>query len=115
MSKPFTKQSSKFTLNRSALIAHHMWAKVAIGSGVIAIMTDALGYVDHDRNGQTVILASELHQRLTVFCPNVGRINDGQQTSRQTFAGQVMKHVERIARCLLIVFIVGDPASERIR
>ncbi len=115
MSKPFAEQSSKFSLHGSALIANHMRTKIAIGSRGVSIVTDFLGGIDDDCNGQTVKFASELYQGLTVLGPDVGRIDDGQQSACEAFAGQIVKDFKCVARRFLIILIVRDPTSERVR
>jgi hypothetical protein len=114
MSKTFAEQTSQVSLHGSPLVANDVRTKIAVGSRCVSIVANFLGGIDNDCNRETVMFAGELHQWLTVLGPDVGRVDDGQQASRQAFASQVVQDFKSIARRFLVVLIIGDPATERI-
>ena len=54
-------------------------------------------------------------QALSVFRPNIGRIDNGQLSAREPLLDHVVQRVERIVRASLIVLIVTDKPAEEVR
>ena len=59
------------------LLANDVRAEVAIRALAIAILSEAIGQVEHERDGKDVIVACELNERLACFWLDVGGVDDG--------------------------------------
>ncbi len=84
-----------------------------VGARRIAGGADLLGYVEHDRHRQDVVLAGQPYELGPGLGLHIGGVDDGQPTGRQPLARDVVQHIERIAAGALIVLVVADqPAAE---
>ena len=58
------------------LLAHDVRPELPVGAAGVALVADALGQREHDRDRQAVELARERHQRLARLGLHVGRVDD---------------------------------------
>ncbi len=62
-----------------------------------------------------MVFPRQLDQRLTSFGLHIRGINNCQLASPKALANNGMQQVERVVRCRLVVFVIGDQASARVR
>jgi len=95
------------------LISDHVRPEVAIGPSPVPFLANRLGYVEHDRDGEEIVLFGQLDQRPPRLTLNVRGINDREPRLRQPATGDEVKDRERVRRRRLIVLIVRhEPATE---
>ena len=91
-----------------------MRAEVAIRPIPIAVLAETLGQVEDDRDRQEMVLAREANERSARFRLHVRRIDDGQPSTRHPLPGDVVEQLERVARRVLGVLVVGDETAAEV-
>ena len=88
--KPSRSEAAQRAAQLAALVADDVRAEVAVRPRAVALLADALGQVEHDRDRQHVVLARQRDERLARLGLHVRRVDDGQQ-SRARGACAAMK------------------------
>ena len=83
-----------------------MRSERAIGTRLIALLTDALGKIEHDRDRKAVMRACQLDERLARLRLDVGRVDDRELHRSEALRGDEVKELERVFGGRLIVRIV---------
>jgi hypothetical protein len=81
----------------------------------VSFLTAPFGHVQHDRHGQTMVLTSQLDERLAGFGLDIGGIDDRELSQDKPLAGNESKHIEGIFGDSLVVLIVTDHSPASIR
>ncbi len=85
----------------------------AVGAGGVARLADLFRQVEHDRDGQHVVLAGQLDELLAALGLHVGGVDDGEPARGEPLAGDVVQDVEGVTAGALVVLVVGDqPPAE---
>jgi hypothetical protein len=61
-----------------------------------------------------VVATREIDEALASFRLDVGGIDRDQAPARKPHTRDIVEHVERVARCGLVIFVVGDDAAARV-
>ena len=77
----------------------------------VPLVADGFRQVEHDGDGQAVILACLFDQGPARFGLNVRGINNRQSSSCQAFGGDIMQHIERIVCRRLTVLVITHQTS----
>ena len=81
----------------------------------VALLTDPLGQVEHDRHRQAVVLPGQFHQRLAGLGLDVGGVNHREPPQGQPLPGDEPEHLEGVVRDRLVVLVVARPSPGRRR
>lgn len=87
----------------------------AVGPLRVAREADLLGQVEHDGDGQHVVLPGQLNELLAALGLHVGGVDDGEPSGREALARDVVQDVEGVTARALIVLVVGDEAAAEVR
>ena len=96
------------------LALDHVRTELAIGAALVSVDADSLGHIQHDCDGQYIVVARELHEALPRFGLNVRRIDHGEQTSSKTLGCDKSECLKCRTRCGLVVFVVRNQATEEV-
>ncbi len=97
-----------------ALPTDDMRPEGAVGSRAVALQTDRLGWVEHDRDGEQVVRLGELDQWLAGLALHVRRVDDREPGLSQAPPGDEVQDRERISGSRLVVFVIGDQAAAEV-
>ncbi len=96
------------------LAGNHLRPERAVRAARVALRAQAFRQVQHDRDGQHVVGAGQLHELLARGGLHVGRVHHRQPAGRQPLARDVGQHVERVGRRGLVVLVVGHQAAAEV-
>src|SRR5262249_55113146 len=83
VTKSFPLKTAQRSLELAPLLTNHVCAKGAIRASLVPGFAHSLRQIENDCDGQHVIPARQLDQRLACFRLDVGGVDDGQQSARQ--------------------------------
>jgi DNA-binding LacI/PurR family transcriptional regulator len=83
----------------------------AVGALRVARLADALGHVEHDRDGEDVELPGEGEERLARERLHVGGIDHHEATAREALAREEVQDVEGVGAGRLVDLAVADPPT----
>ena len=109
--EPLLADAAQRLLEVAVLTGDHVGAELPVRPGGVALGGDLLGYVEHDRVDQHVVLAGQLDQRLAGRLLDAGGVDDGEQPAAQPGADEVLQHVEGVLGRGLVVGVVGHQAA----
>ena len=89
-------------------------AEVAVGPLGVAGDADAVGDVEHDRDGQHVVGLGELEQLLASGGLDVRGVDHREPAARQPLADDDAEHLEGVLAGVLVVLVVGDQATAEV-
>jgi hypothetical protein len=112
--EPLALQAFQATAQLIALPADDVRAEVAIGAGGVPRYADALGHVEHDRDGQHVMLTGQCDELAACVGLHVGGVDDAEPPGGQPLTDDVVQHVERIRGRRLVVLVVGDQTTAEV-
>jgi hypothetical protein len=113
--EPLLAHPSQAAMELAHLVADHMGPEVAIGTGSIALLAQALRKVEHDRYREEVVFAREPHELGAVLAPDVRSIDDRQPPAGHPLASDEMEDLESIVSGALVVLVVGHESPAAIR
>ena len=91
-----------------------MRSKLPIRADFVSFLADFFRDIQNDCHWQDVELPRKGYDFGSGFTLNVRGIDHRQFTGSQSFAGDVIKHVEGVESCFHAVFIVADPPPARV-
>ena len=97
------------------MVAHHVRAEVAVGTGRVALLAEALRQVENDGDGESVVLAGEAHEVGAVLRADVGGVHHGQASPGEALAGDELDQFEGVPGGRLAVGVVAHHAAGRVR
>lgn len=116
LAEAFALQSAQGAAQLAAVTLHDVAGHAgAVGAGGVARLADLFRQVEHDGDGQHVVLAGQLDELLAALGLHVGGVHDGEAAGREAFARDVVEHVEGVAAGALVVLVVGDETSAEVR
>ena len=90
-----------------------MGTEVALRTGSVALGAQLLRNIEHDREGEDVMVARELHERLARVRLDVRRVHDRELPELQALPRDEVEDLEGLLRHRLVVLVVADePAAE---
>jgi hypothetical protein len=96
------------------LPAHDMFAKVPLGTALVARLAELFRHIQDNRHWDHMILPRQRHQRLARLWLHVGGVDDGQAASSEPFGGDELEHIKRVNGGRLIVFVVGHQSAAEV-
>ena len=78
----------------------------AVIAKFVARSAHALGHIEHDGDGEDIVVSRELHQAGARCGLNVGRVDHGQQPGVEPLARDEPQSLKCFIRCGLIVLVV---------
>ncbi len=116
LAEAFALQPAQRTAQLPAMTPHDMTGHAgAVGPGGVARLTDLFRQVQHDGDGQHVVLPGELDELFAALWLHVGRVDDGEPARGETLARDVVEDVEGVPAGALVVLVVGDEAPAEVR
>jgi hypothetical protein len=97
------------------LAPHDMRAEGSIRTLGVPSLRDLVRDVEHDRDGQHMVVAREPDQGLACIGLDVGRVDDRQPPQRQPGAGDRVQGPEGFPRDGLVIRVVGHHRAEGVR
>ena len=85
-----------------------------VGAGRVALGAHLLGHVEHDGDGQHVVLLGQVDQLAAGVRLHAGRVDDGAAAGGQALARDVVQDVEGVLGGALVVLVVGDQAAAEV-
>jgi len=114
VAKPFALQITQRTAKLLALLPHDVRAEIAFGPLLIPLLAKLLRKVEHNGNGQAMVLAGKSYERLSRFRLHVCGINHRELACRQPLRRNEVQYLERLFSCRLIILIIGYKAPAKI-
>ncbi len=114
VAKPLALEVLNRAMKLRALPTDDVRPEGAIGSRAIALKTDRLRWVKHDRDREQVVRLSQFHQRLPGLALHVRCIDDREPGLSQAPPRDEVQNRERITRGRLIVFVIRDQATAEV-
>ncbi len=96
------------------LALHDGGAERAIRAGGVPLHAHADRHVEHDRDGQHVVVPGELHEGPARLGLHVGGVDHGHQPPAEAVRGDVPERLEGGRRRALVVLVVRDEAAEDV-
>ena len=97
-----------------ALLSNDVFAKVAVGAIYVAFATDGFGCVEHDGNGEDVLLFGQCDEWFSGAFLNVGGVDDGEFVIGKAFGCDVVQGFKCFTGDGLVCFVVAYEAAEEI-
>src|SRR5579872_2299366 len=97
------------------MVAHHLWAELAVRAGGVALDAEALVHVEDDGDGQHVVLAGDVNERGAVLRLDIGGVHHGEAAQGEPQRGDVVQSVEGGGRDGLVVGVVTHDGAIGIR
>jgi hypothetical protein len=89
-------------------------AERAVLADLVALDADALRDVEHHGDGEDVVVARQIDQRLARGRLDVGRVDDRQEPGVQAACGDIAECCEGVGAGGLVVLVVGDEPTEEV-
>ena len=113
--KPLPLQALQGLVQFGALVTDHVPSEVATGPSPVALLADRLWHVEHDRDGEQVVLLGQLDQRTARRTLNVRGIHDREAGLREATTGDELQHGECVGGGRLVVLVIGHQPAAEIR
>ena len=115
MAEAFPSKATKGPAKLRVLLANDVGAEVSLFPSAVAVLAEPFGQVQHDGDGEAMVLAGKLDQRLAGFGLHVRGVDDNQPAQGQALGGDVMQKRKGFVRDRLIVLVVADHATAGVR
>ncbi len=76
----------------------------------VAILAETFRHVQHDGDGEAMVSASQLNERLARLRLDIRGVDDGQPAERQPLGGDEVQDLEGVAGDGLVILVVADHA-----
>ena len=83
-----------------------MGTELALRPRPVARRTDRRGHVEDDGDGQSVVFLGQRYERAARLDLHVGRVNDREASSLETFAGNEVEDLKGCTRGGLVILVV---------
>ena len=114
MRKTLSLESFQRASQLGSLVANHVRTERAALALAVAFVANFFGQIQHDGNGQTVILPCQRDERATRLGLHVRGIDNGEPPECEPLCHDRMQELERLIRNRLIIFIVANQAPAHI-
>ena len=104
---------------RSERRSSSCWRRMTCGpnsrSGrAVAFQAHLFGHIEHDGDRKNVVRLRQFDHLAPGVALHIGRVDDGEPSRRETFAGDEVQHLERVLGGGLVVLVPGDQAAAEI-
>src|SRR5436309_2926013 len=106
MAELLSLEVAKGTPELLALLAYNVRAEVPVRAVTVPVVAESFRKVEHDGDGQDVILTRQRDERLARLRLHVGRVNDCEPPGRKPLRGDEMQHLECVLCRSLIILVV---------
>src|SRR5687768_5481709 len=115
VAKPFALEPADRPAKLAGLVADDMLAESAIGAAGVAIATEPLRHVEHEDDGQAVILACQSNERLPRLNLDVRRVNDSEFAGAEPLARDELQNLKGVLGGGLTVLVVRHESATVVR
>ena len=88
---------------------------LAAGPLPVSVLAQGFREVEYDRDRDDMVLPRQPNQSAAVFLPHVGGVYHNQFSQCEAFSGNEVEKLKRIRGDRLVVLVVGQHRSARIR
>ena len=114
LSEALSLQPTHRPFQLARLVPDDVRPEVAVGPRAIAVLTESLGKVEHDRDRQEMMLSRETDERLACLRLDIRRVDDGEPASSHPLSRDVMEQLEGVVGRVLSVLVVRDQTAAEV-
>jgi hypothetical protein len=96
------------------LLPDDVWAEIAVTTGRVSLVTNALRQIENNRDRKAVKLPGERNKRFARLGVHVGSIDDGETAASETLPSDEVQDVECAVRRRLVVFVVRNQTAASV-
>ncbi len=113
--KAFALKPSDTASYFAAVLVYDPFGQVSVGTGFVAFKHDIFWHIQHYRRRVYILRTCKFDDFFSVILPDVGGIYHSQLHVGKSLFCRVVEQVKSIARSVLVVFVIADHSSEKVR